>query len=109
MDDSYKSFVWSLIVQQPTVKVGVVPTDASIEVYIPRKTRSQKLEDDDNMDAVPPKLELIPGASSLSLAELTTRYGESLRIAVDSETSFAAITGSRVRVSHLSSPREEQL
>ena len=98
MDDSYKAFVWSLIIRQPTVKVGIVPADASIEVYVPRKARQQKLEDDEDANAIPPSLEPIPDALTLSLAELVAKYGGSLRVAVDPETSFAAITGSRARV-----------
>ena len=36
--------------------------------------------------------------SSLTMAQLVAKYGDTLRIAVDHETSFAAITGSHIRV-----------
>lgn len=49
-------------------------------------------------EVVPPSLELVEGARHRHLEDLKREYGDNLRIAVDPETSFAAITGSHIRV-----------
>lgn len=101
VDDAFCAFVWSVILQQPNILVGVVPEDAQgTDVYIapqPSSKRKAKANDDETADAVV-TLEVIPDAASRSLEELIQQYGDTLRMAVDQETSFVALTGSHNRV-----------
>jgi hypothetical protein len=105
VDDAYFAFVWSLIVrQQPTVRVGIVPDGAATEVYIaPQQSQKKKAKEKDEgggdaSSSVASSLMLLPDAGSKTLDQLRLQYGEALRVAVDAETSFAAITGSHIRV-----------
>jgi hypothetical protein len=98
VDDAYFAFVWSLIVSQPTVRVGTVP-DGATEVYVaPQQSQKRKLKEKDQPGDVLSSLTLLPDARSRTLEDLQLQYGEALRVAVDAETSFAAITGSHIRV-----------
>lgn len=101
VDDSLCGFVWSLIVQQPTVRVGTVPPGAT-EVYIAQQTRAKRKAQAKGEEFVEaedtPSLDVVEDASTRALDDLKVEYGESLRIAVDPATSFAAIIGSHLRV-----------
>ena len=101
VDDAYFAFVWSLVVRQPTVRVGTVPDDgdgARTEVYIaPQQSQKKKSKEKDQRGDVL-SLTLLPDARSRTLEDLQLQYGEALRVAVDAETSFAAITSSQIRV-----------
>lgn len=115
IDIPYRSFVWKLITEQETIRVGLVP-DGSPAVYIApqpsqarknkkRKRESSAIEEEDDqvpgqVDAAHTGLQPIDPCevSDRSLHELVEKYGETLRIAVDHDTSFAAITGSHIRV-----------
>ncbi|KAH9050483.1 hypothetical protein EDB84DRAFT_1449184 [Lactarius hengduanensis] len=98
VDDAYFAFVWSLVVSQPTVRVGTVPDGTTTEVHIAPQ-QSQKRKAKSSVDDTPPvtSLALLPDARSTTLDELQLKYGDTLRVAVDAETSFAAITGSHNR------------
>ncbi|KAH9178894.1 hypothetical protein EDB89DRAFT_2111752 [Lactarius sanguifluus] len=98
VDDAYFAFVWSLVVSQPTVRVGTVPDGTTTEVHIAPQ-QSQKRKAKSSVDGTPPvtSLALLPDARSTTLDELQLKYGDTLRVAVDAETSFAAITGSHNR------------
>ena len=105
LDDSYYTFVWSLLAQQPSVRIGVLPEGQSAQVYVPPQPRVSKkgknAQDDDSQKGsptAPDTLDLIPGATYCPLSDLIQQYGKRLRIAVDSETCFVAITGSHARV-----------
>jgi hypothetical protein len=102
VDDAYFAFVWSLVVCQPTVRVGTVPHGATTEVYVaPQQSQKKKLkEKDEGRDASPSvtSLALLPDARSRTLEDLQSQYGEALRIAVDAKTSLAAIIDSHIRV-----------
>jgi oxalate---CoA ligase len=83
------------------VRVGIVPEGAATEVYIAPQTsakRKAKAKGEERTEEVPPTLDLVPDANSRSLDDLRAEYGDNLRIAVDPDTSFAAITGSHIRV-----------
>ncbi|KAH8120510.1 hypothetical protein DFH11DRAFT_1685786 [Phellopilus nigrolimitatus] len=106
LDDFYHAFVWSLIAQQPSVRVGMVPLGQSSEVYIPPQPRAGKkskaAQDNGQQNSLTAvRLELIPESSASSLDELFRMYGERLRIAVDPETCFVAITGSHAKPAKL--------
>jgi hypothetical protein len=101
VDDDFYAFVWSLVVQQPTVRVGVLPEGAAIEVYIAPQisaVRKAKANGEGSEPIHMPSLHVIRDANSRPLDDLNRHYGDTLRIAVDPEKSFEAITGSHVRV-----------
>lgn len=108
VDDSFCAFVWSLIVQQPTVRVGTIPSGAATEVYIATQTSAKRKAEAKGEEVVvghASTLDVVPDATEASLQDLKTQYGDGLRIAVDPDTSFAAITGSHLRVRQPIFPR----
>ncbi|KAG1769612.1 hypothetical protein EDD22DRAFT_1048040 [Suillus occidentalis] len=104
VDDAFCAFVWSIIAQQPTVRVGIIPAGVSSEVYVAPQTSAKRkaaAKGEVLVEETPPSLTLVKNARDMSLEDLKAEYGEDLRIAVDPETSFAAITGSHIRSSKL--------
>jgi hypothetical protein len=84
------------------VIVGIVPPGTSADVAIavqPSKNRGKKEKDEG-----PPGLHVIEDGKTRPLQELLEEHGDDLRIATDAETTFAAITGSHIRVSIRSYP-----
>jgi hypothetical protein len=107
IDDAFCAFVWDIVVQQPTVRVGTVPSGAAAEVYIAPQASAKKkakAKGEDHLEEAPPVLDLVPDANVKTLDQLKAEYGERLRIAVDPETSFVAITGSHLRVRRAANP-----
>ncbi|KIO22744.1 hypothetical protein M407DRAFT_216113 [Tulasnella calospora MUT 4182] len=104
VDEAFRAFVWSLVVQETSVSVGLVP-EGSSPVYIApqpsvvRKQAKAQIAAPSEPSNSPAKLESLASAEvqESSLPELVQKYGETLRIAVDHETSFQAITGTHVR------------
>ncbi|KAF9229607.1 hypothetical protein BS17DRAFT_743885 [Gyrodon lividus] len=105
VDDAFCAFVWSVVAQQPSVRVGSVPPGVTSEVYIaPQMSAKRKAAAKGKAiaeDALPSLL-LVENARKRSLEDLKCQYGGDLRIAVDPETSFSAITGSHIRPPKLS-------
>lgn len=104
VDDSFCAFVWSVVAQQPTVRVGIVPPGSATEVYIAQQTSAKRkavAKGEEVVEGDTPALHLLPNATDRSLDDLKAEYGDGLRIAVDPATSFAAITGSHLRVSYV--------
>ncbi|KAI0935940.1 hypothetical protein AcV5_004217 [Taiwanofungus camphoratus] len=106
IDDAFCAFVWAVIVQQPGIRVGIVPPGAAAEVYIAPQVSAKKkakAKGEEIVEDFGPAtaLKTIPDATIRSLEELRQEYGGGLRIAVDPETTFAAITGSHIRPSKL--------
>ncbi|KAF7975758.1 hypothetical protein HWV62_8551 [Athelia sp. TMB] len=106
VDDAFCAFVWSLIAQQPTVRVGTMPPGSATEVFIAPQTSAKRKAAQKGEEVLPdeaaPALNIIPNATAKSLEDLKAEHGDELRIAVDPETCFAAITGSHIRPSKLS-------
>ena len=103
LDDSYHAYVWYLIAQQPSVTIGTIPEGQNSEVFIPAQPRVKKkgkdIQDEIRQEpTIATKLNVIPNAKTLSLSDLEKTYDQRLRIAVDPETCFVAITGSHSRV-----------
>ncbi|PIL30968.1 transcription factor [Ganoderma sinense ZZ0214-1] len=107
VDDAFCAFVWSVIIQQLGVRVGTLPAGSSTDVYIaPQasavKKAKAKGEDAAAEDSAPVTgLDIVEDAVIRPLEDLRKQYGESLRVAVDPETTFAALTGSHIRPSKL--------
>jgi hypothetical protein len=102
VDDSFCAFVWSLIVQQPTVRVGTIPPGAATEVFVATQTSAKRKAEAKGEEIVQERvstLDIVADAKFRSLDDLKAQHGDGLRIAVDPDTSFAAITGSHLRVS----------
>ena len=103
VDAAYCAFVWSVIAQQPVVRVGIAPVGA-LEVFIaPQPSKGTpankgKKKKDDNEEPITGTLELVEDAAVRPLEDLKAEHGAKLRIAVDPERSFVAITGSHIRV-----------
>ncbi|KIJ68695.1 hypothetical protein HYDPIDRAFT_81586 [Hydnomerulius pinastri MD-312] len=105
VDDAFCAFVWSVVVQQPSVRVGVVPPGVTSEVYVAPQTSAKRkaaAKGEEVVEEAPPTLQLVEDAHGKTLENLKHQYGDDLRIAVDPETSFAAITGSHIRPPKLS-------
>jgi len=101
VDDAFCAFLWSIVVQQPAVRVGVVPPGTTSDVYVAPQTSAKRkaaAKGEGVVEDTPPVLQIIEDAREHTLEELKHRYGDDLRIAVDPETSFVAITGSHIRV-----------
>ena len=102
------AFIWSLIVQHPTVLVGVRPPGLISDVYIAPQgsaKRKAKSKGEELVEPSTPTLDLIDDAKERTLQTLSAAYGKNLRIAVEPDAVFAAITGSHIRVSASSPPR----
>lgn len=101
VDDPFCAFVWSIVVQQPSVRVGTLPPGLISEVYIAPQTSAKRkaaAKGEELVEGVPPSLVLVEDARHRHLQDLKGEYGDNLRIAVDPETSFTAITGSHIKV-----------
>ncbi|KAF9523601.1 hypothetical protein CPB83DRAFT_821291 [Crepidotus variabilis] len=98
LDDSFCACVWSLLVQQPTVSVGLIPKGVTTDVWIaPPPSAKRK-----GQQVAPQQLELLHDWKSKPLPLLVEQYGENLRMAAEPNTIFAAITGSHVRSPRMS-------
>ncbi|KAG2023118.1 hypothetical protein CC2G_000811 [Coprinopsis cinerea AmutBmut pab1-1] len=104
-DDAFCSFVWSLVVQHPTVVVGLIPEGVTSEVWVAPQTsakRKAKASGQEHVETTPARLEPIPNARTAPLEELKNLYGDRLRVALDPDAIFAGITGSHIRTPKLS-------
>lgn len=98
-----------MIVQQPGVRVGTVPEGVSAEVYIAPQAsaiRKAKAKGEEPAEESAPAtgLDIIQDATIRPLHDLKNEYGDRLRIAADPETTFAALTGSHIRVGSIGFP-----
>jgi hypothetical protein len=102
LDDAFGAYVWSLLVQQSTVIVGLVPEGITSEVWIaPQASAKRKATAGDNerLDSPsPPKLKAILERKNTSVVVLKEKYGSKLRMAAQPDAIVAAITGSHLRV-----------
>lgn len=100
-DDAFCAFVWSLVARQPTIRVGTIPEGLTSGVWIaPQTSKKKKAKErgEEHIDAKPPELDPIPDATNRSLESLAEEFGDRLRIAVEPNAIYAAITGSHIRV-----------
>ncbi|KAJ3736873.1 hypothetical protein DFJ43DRAFT_382574 [Lentinula guzmanii] len=105
VDEAFSAFVWSLIVQQPTVLVGTIPLDITSEVWIAPQVsakRKANARGEEHVLTEPSALNLVPDAKSRPLADLQREYGNRLRIAGDRDSIYAAITGTHIRFPKMS-------
>ncbi|KXN81128.1 Transcription factor tau subunit sfc3 [Leucoagaricus sp. SymC.cos] len=104
-DDAFCAFIWSLVVQQPTIRVGTILAGQTSEVWIApqtSKTKKAKERGEEPPEVKPPQLDIIPDARNRSLESLVAEFGDRLRIAVEPNAIYAAITGSHIRFAKLS-------
>jgi hypothetical protein len=104
LDDAFCAFVWSLIVQHPTVQVGLKPSGVTSEVWVAPQASAKRKgkaegEGEESANVSPSKLMPIPNAKGRPLADLAQQYGDDLRIAIEPQATHAAITGTHIRVS----------
>lgn len=102
LDDAFSAYVWSLLVQQSTVIIGILPEEITSEVWIApqvsAKGKTTPRSNEQSDSTTPPRLEAIPERKDTSLDVLKEKYGSSLRIAAQPNVIFAAVTGSHLRV-----------
>ncbi|KAG6837874.1 hypothetical protein H0H93_013027 [Arthromyces matolae] len=104
-DDSFCAFIWSLVAQQPTVRIGTVPPGITSEVWVAPQIsakRKAKAKGEEHVETKPPELDIVPGARDRTLDHLQKEYGDNLRIAVDPDAIYAAVTGSHIRFAKMS-------
>jgi oxalate---CoA ligase len=100
-DDAFCAFVWSLVVQRPTVRVGTIPQGVMSEVWIAPQIsakRKARAKGEEHIEMKPTELDLVLDAKNRTLEDLKQQYGDNLRIALDPDAIYAAITGSHIRV-----------
>ncbi|TRM66006.1 hypothetical protein BD626DRAFT_613048 [Schizophyllum amplum] len=104
-DDAFCAFVWAVLAQQPTVRVGLVPAGVTSEVWIAPQVsarRKAKAKGEEFQPVLPAQLEVIEGAASRTLADLQAEFGDQLRIGIHPDAICTAITGSHIRPPKLS-------
>jgi len=87
------------------VRVGTIPPGVTFEVWIaPQISAKRKAREkgEEHIKTKPTELELVPDAKNRILEDLKQEYGDKLRIALDSDAIYAAITGSHIRFPKLS-------
>lgn len=87
------------------MRVGTIPPGGATEVFIAPQTSAKRkaaAKGEALLAEEAPVLDVVPNATARSLEDLKVEYGDNVRIAVDPATSFAAITGSHLRVNILS-------
>lgn len=101
-NDAFCGFIWSLVVQQPTVIMGLLDPSIKSQVWIAPQVSSKRkavASGTDHVESRPPTLEPVPQPKTTPLEQLREIYGDRLRLAVAPEAIFAAITDSHIRVS----------
>ncbi|KIM47907.1 hypothetical protein M413DRAFT_439604 [Hebeloma cylindrosporum] len=104
-DDAFCAFVWSLVVQQPTIIMGLLDPSIKSQVWIAPQVSSKRkaiANGTDRVESRPPTLEPVPQPKTTPVEQLREIYGDRLRLAVDPEAIFAAVTDSHIRSSKMS-------
>lgn len=102
VDGPFFAFVWPIILQEPSVYVGLLPPGNHSEVYIappPRGSKKDpsKARETTEADQVA-SLEPLEDSKSQPLELLKQSYGERLRVAVDTDVLRATLAGPHARV-----------
>lgn len=102
VDDSFFAFAWPIILQEPSVYVGILPPGDHSEVYIAPPPRASKKSSgkarETNEAEQAASLEPVANSKFQSLGQLKQSYGERLRIAVDSEVLRVTLAGTYAKV-----------
>lgn len=83
------------------MRVGTIPLGVTFEVWIaPQISAKRKAREkgEEHIETKPTELELVPDAKNRTLEDLKQEYADKLRIALDPDAIYAAITGSHIRV-----------
>jgi hypothetical protein len=89
------------VVQQPNVRVGLVPSGVTSEVWIaPQQSvkRKAKAKGEELVEELTVELQIIPDAHIMTLEQLQSEYGKDVRLALKPDAIYKAITGSHIRV-----------
>ena len=101
--------MWSIILQEPSVYVGILPPGNRSEVYVAPPPRASKKDPDKAGEATDADqvatLELVEDGKLQTPDQLKLLYGERLRIAVDSGVLRATLAGPHAKVCPERSPR----
>ena len=102
VDGSFFAFAWSVVLQEPSVYVGVLPPGNHSEVYVappPRVGKKGPGKPGESVDADRvASLEPVEGSKSRTLEQLRGLYEERLRIAVDIGVLRVTLAGPHARV-----------
>ena len=102
VDGSFFAFAWSIILQEPSVYVGVLPPGNRSEVYVAPPPRTSKKDPTKTGEATDADqvatLERVEDGKSQALELLKRSFGERLRIAVDREDLRVTLAGPHARV-----------
>ena len=94
--------MWSIVLQEPCVYVGILPPGDHSEVYVAPPPRVSKKDLSKVGEAAEAGrvagLEPVEDSKSRTLEQLRRLYGERLRVAVDSEVLRATLTGPHAKV-----------
>ncbi|KLO19987.1 hypothetical protein SCHPADRAFT_816815 [Schizopora paradoxa] len=104
VDDAYFAFVWSVLVQHPSVTVGTTSSNATGINFPPqtrRKGRKAKDDEDAPQDESVAQLDEVENGRTRSLDDLVEEFGDAVRIAVEPKTCLVFLTGSHARSSKL--------
>lgn len=101
VDGSFFAFTWAIILQEPSVYVGILPPGDHSEVYVAPQPRGSKKDtktrETADADQVA-SLEPVENSKTQTLEKLKQTYGERLRIAVDSGVSRTTLAGPHAKV-----------
>ncbi|TCD70634.1 hypothetical protein EIP91_002353 [Steccherinum ochraceum] len=102
LDDAFYAFFWSVIVQQPGVRVGKLPEIVPADVEDEGPRRKSGTTHSKGQESV--ELVAIEDAAVRPLDDLVTEYGDQLRIAVERDRVSMALIGSHIRPAKLTPP-----
>ena len=81
------------------MQVGLKPPDVTSEIWIAPQSSAKRKSKSEVQNILPSELIPISNAKTRPLIDLIQEHGDSLRIAIEPEAIYAAITGTHVRVS----------
>lgn len=100
IDADYVSYLWSLFILSPSVRVGLrPPANISDFWFAPKQAKGRKAATED--EGKPSLQPLDDGLlQSLTYEQLVEGYGARLHVAATEEFIFETLTGSHVQVGH---------
>lgn len=97
VDDAFVSYVWSLVVRRPDIRVGLIPQGVPVVWVAPQGGKKSKVSEEE-LESLRELQGIDEDFHTTPLHDLKLKYGDRLHIACDLKTTFAVITGSHSRV-----------